>query len=168
MNLCKNKFMRRPIIILVLGLTCLCAASPAVSRTFTGGNGITVTAPDGWTAEHYDQPDGQITLISPDKACLVSVQFIPDMGLESKEFSEFFSQGVNGSMPEKISGQDMYSFEAVIGGMPLLAFTHAGEAGVFLFMVIGKTDDYASELRAIRASLHSNDSTVQKVLDVLK
>ena len=107
-------------------------------------------------------------MISPDKACLVSVQFIPDMGLESKEFSEFFSQGVNGSMPEKISGQDMYSFEAVIGGMPLLAFTHAGEAGGFVFMVIGKADNYASELRAIRGSLHSDDSTVQKMLDGLK
>ena len=45
--------MRKPIIILVLGLACLCAALPAMSRTFTGGNGITVTAPDGWTAEHY-------------------------------------------------------------------------------------------------------------------
>ena len=118
--------MRGPIIIFALSALCLCAAFPTMARTVTGGNGITATVPDGWTAEHYDQPDGQITLISPDKACLVSVQFTPDMGLESKEFSELFSQGMNGSMPEKISGQDMYSFEAVIGGMPLLAFTHAG------------------------------------------
>ena len=35
-------------------------------------------------------------------------------------------------------------------------------------MVIGKTDNYVSELRAIRASLHSNDSAVQKILDSLK
>ncbi len=161
--------MRRSAIIFALSLICLCAAFPATARTVTGGNGITATVPEGWTAEHYDQPDGQITLISPDKVCLVSVQVIPDIGLSGKELSEFFSRGVNGSAPEKVSDQDdLYSFEAVIGGMPLVAFSSGGKAGAFIFMEIGDTSGYAKELRLIRAGLHSDDSAVQKMLDSLK
>ena len=161
--------MRGPIIIFALSALCLCAAFPAMARTVTGGNGITATVPDGWTAEQYDQPDGQITLISPDKVCLVSVQIVLETGLSGKALSEFFSQGVNGSAPEKVSGQDdLYSFEAVIDGMALVAFTSGGEAGALIFMELGDTSGYAKELRLIRAGLRSDDSAVQKILDSLK
>ena len=167
MNLCKNEFMRGPVIILTLGLACLCAALPAMARTFTGGNGVTVNAPEGWTMEQSEPASGQLTLISPDQKCLVSIQVIPDIKLSSKEFSEFFSQGVNRSRPAKV-GEDLYSFEAVLASMPLLVFTHAGEVDGFVLMEIGETDSYAAELRLIRASLRSDDSTVQKMLDALK
>ena len=44
----KNKLLRSPVVIFILILACLCLTLPVRAETFTGGNGITVTVPDGW------------------------------------------------------------------------------------------------------------------------
>ena len=74
--------MREAAITFALGLACLRATFPA--RIFTGDNGSTTAAPDGRQVGQHAQTGGHMTLIPPDKECLVSVQLLPAMGMNSK------------------------------------------------------------------------------------
>ena len=165
--------MQKRILSLILApsclaLACFIAALPAMAETFTGGNNITVTVPDGWGVE-YEPDNFQTLLTSPAEDCAVSAQALPKVGGQSaKEFCDVFAQSINGSKPEKMPGHDAYTFDGVLHGVPFTAFALASSDIIVVFMELGATSDHGKALRAIRSSLHSEDRTVQKMLDVLK
>ena len=132
--------MQKRILTFVLTLACLGMASAAMGETFTGGNGITAAVPAGWEAE-YEQENFQSLLTSPLGDCAVSAQALPNVGKQNaKEFSSIFAQSINGSTPEKMSGQDAYTFDGVLQGVPFTAFSLALPDTIIVFMELGAAD----------------------------
>lgn len=157
--------MQKRILTLVMTLACLALASAALAETFTGGS-VTTEVPSGWTTM-YNEPTKQAIVASPKQECVASIQIIPTDGKNAQQLATMLSEQLKGSEPEALDNGG-YFFTANAGGVPMGINVVTTDAKALVFMEIGETGKYPDELKAIRASLRSDASDEQAMLDTLK
>ena len=157
--------MKKRILTMALALACLAFASAALAETFTGGS-VTTEVPSGWTTM-YNEPTKQAIVASPKEECVASIQVIPTDGKDAKQLAEMLSGQLKGSTPEALDNGG-YFFTADAGGVPMGITVVTSDNKALVFMEIGETSKYPDELKAIRASLHSDAADEQKMLETLK
>lgn len=158
--------MQKRILTLVVALVCLALAVPALAKTFTGGT-VTIEVPDGWKTM-YNEPTMQTMAASPDESCVASIQVMPSAGQSPEEFAKVLSQNMQGTTPEKTANGKAYTFNSITSGTAVVVTLTTSKNKAAVFVEVGDKDKFASEVKSIRESMHSDAADEQEMLDILK
>jgi hypothetical protein len=127
---------------------CLAGAASAKVRKF-GFIRCSVDVPNGWTVEE-DRENYTVGLTAPDASAAVSLSGFEDAGMSLEEAAEQMSEEMNGTKPERKSGNSF-------------AFTYENENGI-----AGRASVSGDEKFMVVITVTGEHGDVDKIIDSLE